>query len=46
MPRLSQTPGSVRHLGPELGEHNEEIYGGLLSIDLADLADLKERGIV
>ena len=25
-PKLSQTPGSVRHVGPELGEHTDEIY--------------------
>jgi formyl-CoA transferase len=28
-PKLSDTPG-VRWLDPELGAHNEEIYGGLL----------------
>jgi formyl-CoA transferase len=26
-PRLSRTPGRVRWLGPELGEHNEELLG-------------------
>ncbi len=46
VPRLSDTPGSVRHLGPELGEHNEEIYRGLLGIGTAELSDLRERGIV
>jgi succinyl-CoA---D-citramalate CoA-transferase len=25
-PKFSETPGSVRWAGPELGEHNEEIY--------------------
>ncbi|GAB2865826.1 CaiB/BaiF CoA-transferase family protein [Actinoallomurus bryophytorum] len=45
-PRLSETPGSVRHLGPELGEHNTNVYGGLLGIAEADLAALSERGIV
>src|SRR5690606_36743443 len=29
-PRLSRTPGEVRHPGPALGEHNDEIYRGLL----------------
>jgi formyl-CoA transferase len=31
-PRLSRTPGSVRWVGPDLGEHNDEILGGLLGI--------------
>jgi crotonobetainyl-CoA:carnitine CoA-transferase CaiB-like acyl-CoA transferase len=29
-PRLSLTPGGVRTVGPELGEHNVEIFQGLL----------------
>lgn len=32
VPRLSRTPGSVRWVGPELGEHNEEILSGLLGL--------------
>ena len=31
-PGLSGTPGEVRWLGPELGKHNEEIYGGLIGV--------------
>ncbi|AVO52007.1 CaiB/BaiF CoA-transferase family protein [Ectopseudomonas mendocina] len=29
VPKLSETPGSVDWVGPELGEHNEEVLGGL-----------------
>src|SRR5262249_61583208 len=29
-PRLSDTPGSIEWLGPRLGAHNGEVYGGLL----------------
>jgi crotonobetainyl-CoA:carnitine CoA-transferase CaiB-like acyl-CoA transferase len=45
-PRLSETPGTVRHIGPALGEHNADVYGGLLGIPADDLDALSERGIV
>jgi formyl-CoA transferase len=31
-PKLSATPGRVRWVGPALGQHNEEILGGLLGM--------------
>jgi formyl-CoA transferase len=46
VPRLSDTPGTVRTLGPELGQHNQEIYGSLLGIDPARLAELRSKGIM
>lgn len=45
-PRLSQTPGAVRHVGPELGEHNAEIYQNVLGISAEDIVSLQARGIV
>ena len=45
-PRLSATPGRVRHAGPALGEHNREILGGLLGIDEPSRAKLTAAGIV
>jgi formyl-CoA transferase len=45
-PKLSSTPGSVRWLGPELGEHNDEIYGGLLEISDEDRDKFKVQGII
>ena len=45
-PKLSATPGSVRLPGPGLGEHNEEIYGGLLDFDAERMAKLNEAGII
>ena len=45
-PKLSATPGAVRHVGPTLGEHNEAIYSGRLQLDADTLADYRERGII
>jgi len=43
-PRLSDTPGRVRHAGPALGEHTDEVLGTLLGADAARIAALRARG--
>lgn len=45
-PRLSDTPGRVRWLGPELGEHNHEIYGERLGMTQSQIAELLHRGVI
>lgn len=45
IPRLSETPGSIDHPGPGLGEHNEEIYGEL-GVDPARRAELEADGVI
>ena len=45
-PKLSETPGQVSWVGPDLGEHNEEIYGELLGMDRQKRDDLRDRGII
>ena len=37
-PRLSRTPGKVRTAGPALGEHNQEIWQGLLGLSGDEIA--------
>jgi crotonobetainyl-CoA:carnitine CoA-transferase CaiB-like acyl-CoA transferase len=45
-PQLSDTPGAVRWAGPELGEHNDEIYSELLGLDEATLTALRTDEII
>ncbi len=45
-PKLSDTPGKVRHVGPELGEHNDYVMGELLGLDSARQSELREKGII
>ncbi|MEC7804314.1 MAG: CoA transferase [Pseudomonadota bacterium] len=45
-PKLSATPGKVRAPAPELGQHNEEIYGQLLNLSTKRMAKLKSEGII
>jgi crotonobetainyl-CoA:carnitine CoA-transferase CaiB-like acyl-CoA transferase len=45
-PRLMGTPGRVRWVGPELGEHNLEVLGGLLGLSDDEIAALRERDVV
>ncbi len=45
-PKLSATPGAVRTAGPELGEHNESVWGGLLGLAPDDLRRLHDNGVI
>ncbi len=45
-PRLSDTPGAVRHAGPELGEHTDDVLKGILGIASEKLDDWRARGII
>jgi formyl-CoA transferase len=46
MPKLSDTPGAVRWVGPELGQHNDEVYGELLSLTAEERAALAADGVI
>jgi crotonobetainyl-CoA:carnitine CoA-transferase CaiB-like acyl-CoA transferase len=45
VPRLSGTPGEIRTAAPALGQHNDEILGGL-GLDAAAVADLRKRKVI
>jgi len=47
IPKLSATPGTVRRAGPPRpGCHNAEVYGELLGLTPAQLADLTDQGVL
>jgi formyl-CoA transferase len=46
LPRFSRTPGAVRFVGPSLGEHNAEVFGGLLGLSEAEQTELRDRGVI
>ena len=46
VPRLSETPGEVRHSAPQVGEHNDEIYRVRLGMSSDEIEALKAEGII
>jgi crotonobetainyl-CoA:carnitine CoA-transferase CaiB-like acyl-CoA transferase len=44
--KMSKTPGDRKKRVPDVGEHNEEIYSGLLGIDDQEMKKLKEESII
>ena len=44
--KLDQTPASIRRHAPLLGEHNREVFGGLLGLDDAEIARLEEAKVI
>ena len=45
VPKLSETPGGVEWTGPELGEHNEQVLGGL-GYSREQIANLRGEGAI
>jgi CoA:oxalate CoA-transferase len=44
--KLSESPGAVEHLGPDLGEHNDEIYRGFLGLSDDEMRQLRADGVI
>ena len=45
VPKLSDTPGGTRWIGPKLGEHTGEVLAGLGYTE-GEIAAMKERGVI
>jgi crotonobetainyl-CoA:carnitine CoA-transferase CaiB-like acyl-CoA transferase len=45
-PKLSRTPGGIRHAGPRLGEHTEVILRDWLGLDASAVEDLGASGVI
>ncbi|MCC8989023.1 MAG: CoA transferase [Candidatus Contendobacter sp.] len=46
IPRLSETPGKIRHLGPKLGQHTDEILENLLGMSKEEISGLKKKRVI
>lgn len=46
VPKLSETPGSIKWAGPTLGKHTEQVLKRIPSIDNEYLQELKSKGII
>jgi formyl-CoA transferase len=45
VPKLSETPGKTRWIGPKLGEHTDEVLGGV-GLDAGEIARLRSAGVI
>lgn len=46
IPRMSDTPGQVRTLGPSLGSGTERVLGELLKMDKSEIEMLRKSGVI
>jgi succinyl-CoA:(S)-malate CoA-transferase subunit B len=46
VPRLTDTPGKIRSLGPALGQHNDEVFRGRLGLSAERIAELVNKGVI
>ena len=46
VPKLSETPGSIRSIAPSLGQHNDDVYLDLMKLPRARLEELKLKKVI
>lgn len=46
VPQLSETPARIRSLGPELGQHTDEVLREILGMDEGHIAELRQKKVI
>ena len=46
IPRMSETPGTIRSLGPRIGNGNEAVFGTLLGMTAEEMERLRAAGTI
>lgn len=46
VPKLSETPGGTDWIGPKLGEHNDEVFRGVLEMSQSEIEELNALEII
>ena len=44
--KFSRTPGKIRSTGPDLGQHNEDVYGNLFGYSSEKIKELEDKNII
>ncbi len=44
--KMSETPGAIRTLGPEIGQHTDDVLAELLGLSGDDLARLRAEQVI
>lgn len=46
VPKFEKTPGSIRHIAPDLGEHNNEILMSMIGLTEEEIEELRKNNII
>jgi len=44
--KMSETPVGPQGAAPQLGQHNHDVYGGLLGLSAAEIVELRAAGVI